>query len=143
MTQNIISPQKYHARPWHVSLFSFRNLFLSLPEPSAAPVFVRDKIRTSSTSLNLVWQPPPVDSLNGEILGYELTYRPVREATPRKVTISEDILRIQVRGHTSRGSVHYELLQHRRNELITIMQCKNVTCPIIETPRIVISAFEN
>ena len=44
--------------------------------PSGAPEFLADKISTSSTSLSVVWRPPPAATLNGEFLGYEMTYRP-------------------------------------------------------------------
>ncbi|TRY71536.1 hypothetical protein TCAL_12498, partial [Tigriopus californicus] len=64
-------------------------------KPSGSPTFLRDKISTSSTSLSIVWQPPPKQTLNGEFLGYEMTYRPKNERRSTKLTINEDILRIQ------------------------------------------------
>ena len=43
--------------------------------PSGAPTFLRSKISTLSTSLDIYWEPPSVASINGEFLGYILTYR--------------------------------------------------------------------
>ena len=74
--------------------------------PSGAPAFLTDKISTSSTSLSVVWRPPPKATLNGEFLGYQLTYRvaptsplPSRNSASGMTTINinEDMLRIQVR----------------------------------------------
>ena len=81
-----------------------------LAGPSGAPEFLADKISTSSTSLSVVWRPPPAATLNGEFLGYEMTYRPAAIAAAaasdndigagagvaKKVAINEDMLRIQV-----------------------------------------------
>ncbi len=49
--------------------------------------------------MSLVWSPPASDSLNGEFLGYVLTYRPVEafaEDATNTININEDILRVQV-----------------------------------------------
>ena len=80
-----------------------------LSGPSGAPEFLADKISTSSTSLSVVWRPPPASTLNGEFLGYEMTYRTaasdedvsdndiaVGSGTAKKIAINEDMLRIQV-----------------------------------------------
>ena len=83
-----------------------------LAGPSGAPEFLADKISTSSTSLSVVWRPPPAATLNGEFLGYEMTYRPAAAiaaaavasdndigagaGVAKKVAINEDMLRIQV-----------------------------------------------
>ena len=84
------------------------------PGPSGAPEFLADKISTSSTSLSVVWRPPPASTLNGEFLGYEMTYRTATAAaggaaavsdndigvggtgSAKKIAINEDMLRIQV-----------------------------------------------
>ena len=83
------------------------------PGPSGAPEFLADKISTSSTSLSVVWRPPPASTLNGEFLGYEMTYRTAAAAggaaalsdndigrvgtgSAKKIAINEDMLRIQV-----------------------------------------------
>ena len=80
------------------------------PGPSGAPEFLADKISTSSTSLSVVWRPPPASTLNGEFLGYEMTYRTataggaavsdndigVGTGSAKKIAINEDMLRIQV-----------------------------------------------
>ena len=66
---------------------------------------------TSSTSLSVVWRPPPASTLNGEFLGYEMTYRKASDdndvegggggeaAAAKKMAINEDMLRVQVGGH--------------------------------------------
>jgi len=46
-------------------------------EPSAAPVFLKSRITTLPTALDLHWDAPPSASINGEFLGYVLTYRPL------------------------------------------------------------------
>ena len=61
---------------------------------------------TSSSSLSVVWRPPPANTLNGEFLGYALAYRAVVAggAEPAgggpgvagTVDINEDVLRVQV-----------------------------------------------
>jgi len=45
-------------------------------KPASAPTFTKSKITTLPTSLDLHWSPPPNDSINGEFLGYVLTYPP-------------------------------------------------------------------
>lgn len=44
--------------------------------PSGRPKFIRERLSTSSTTLSLVWEPPPLASLNAEFRGYQLTYKP-------------------------------------------------------------------
>ena len=50
--------------------------FFSSVGPSGRPKFIRERLSTSSTSLSLVWAPPPQSSINAEFGGYELTYKP-------------------------------------------------------------------
>ena len=50
--------------------------FFSTVGPSGRPKFIRERLSTSSTSLSLVWAPPPQSSINAEFGGYELTYKP-------------------------------------------------------------------
>ena len=89
------------------------------PGPSGAPEFLADKISTSSTSLSVVWRPPPASTLNGEFLGYEMTYRKVSdndieggggEAAAKRMAINEDMLRVQV---SPRGAQEREKLSTR------------------------------
>ena len=47
-------------------------LFLA---PSGKPTITAAH-NTSSTSIQLSWRPPPTSSLNGEFLGYRISYRP-------------------------------------------------------------------
>jgi len=44
--------------------------------PSGRPKFIRERLSTSSTSLSLVWAPPPQFTINAEFRGYQLTYKP-------------------------------------------------------------------
>ena len=57
-----------------------------------------------------MWRPPPASTLNGEFLGYEMTYRTMAAGgaavsdndigggtgSAKKIAINEDMLRIQV-----------------------------------------------
>ena len=54
------------------------------PEPASAPTFTKSKITTLPTSLDLHWSPPPNDSINGEFLGYVLTYQPVNRGVDER-----------------------------------------------------------
>lgn len=51
-------------------------------EPSAAPEGVSCE-SASSTSLRVSWRPPPIESQNGELAGYELRYQRVSGAGSR------------------------------------------------------------
>jgi hypothetical protein len=76
------------------------DFFLPISGPSGSPEFLSDKISTSSTSLSVVWQPPTRSTLNGEFLGYEMTYKVAGASDGRnakRIRINEDMLRIQVR----------------------------------------------
>jgi hypothetical protein len=79
---------------------SFRFLsFFYLTVPSGRPVFIREKISTSLHGLHLVWRPPPLGSINGEFLGYQLAYRPsnFRSANRTLVYINAKHLNVQVK----------------------------------------------
>ena len=63
-----------------------------------------------------MWRPPPASTLNGEFLGYEMTYRKVSdndieggggggEAAAKRMAINEDMLRVQV---STRGAQERE-----------------------------------
>ena len=64
--------------------------------PSGAPTFLRSKISTLSTSLDVYWEPPPVSSINGEFLGYILSYRPGQAAERTKIEIRDESFKTQV-----------------------------------------------
>ena len=77
-----------------------KSLFRSPLGPSGRPKFIRERLSTSSTSLSLVWAPPPATTLNAEFRGYELTYKPTNYITQNttKLHISvKDPISIQVR----------------------------------------------
>ena len=59
-----------------LQVFALQKLFFSSVGPSGRPKFIRERLSTSSTSLSLVWAPPPQSSINAEFGGYELTYKP-------------------------------------------------------------------
>ena len=61
-----------------------------------APEFLKEKISTSSSSLSVVWRPPPVSSLNGEFLGYEMTYKAENDNGMELLEIKDNSLRVQV-----------------------------------------------
>ena len=60
------------------------HLNTSPSEPASAPTFLKSKITTLPTSLDLHWTPPPHDSINGEFLGYVLTYQVQRQSSQKK-----------------------------------------------------------
>ena len=53
-----------------------KKLLFFLTGPSGRPKFIRERLSTSSSTLSLVWAPPPQSSLNAEFRGFELTYKP-------------------------------------------------------------------
>ena len=60
------------------------HLNTSPSEPASAPTFLKSKITTLPTSLDLHWTPPPNDSINGEFLGYVLTYQVLRHCNDQR-----------------------------------------------------------
>ena len=79
--------------------FSDGYFLLLFAGPSGAPEFLPDKISTSSDSLSVVWRPPPRSSLNGEFMGYEMSWRRegANAAAAKTASINEDVMRVQVR----------------------------------------------
>ena len=69
---------------------------MSSSGPSGAPTFLRSKISTLSTSLDVYWDPPSVSSINGEFLGYILSYRPGQAAERIKIEIRDESFKAQV-----------------------------------------------
>ena len=68
-----------------------------VPGPSGAPVFRRSKITTLSTGLDIYWDPPPINTINGEFLGYILTYRPAERLDKKVIQVRDESLKTQVR----------------------------------------------
>ena len=64
--------------------------------PSERPIFLRDKISTSLHQLNLVWKPPPLGSINGEFLGYQLTYRPANFRSANKTILNINVKHLNI-----------------------------------------------
>ena len=64
--------------------------------PSGTPSFIPSKISQLSTSLDVYWEPPPVSSINGEFLGYILSYRPQNSAEFTKIDVRDESFKTQV-----------------------------------------------
>ena len=64
--------------------------------PSGTPRFIPNKISQLSTSLDVYWEPPAVSSINGEFLGYILSYRPGQAAVRTKIEIRDESFKTQV-----------------------------------------------
>ena len=64
--------------------------------PSGTPSFIPSKISQLSTSLDVYWEPPPVSSINGEFLGYILSYRPKNNAEFTKIDVRDESFKTQV-----------------------------------------------
>ena len=47
---------------------------------------------THSTGLDIYWDPPPVSSINGEFLGYILTYRPAERYDKKVIEVRDESL---------------------------------------------------
>ena len=73
--------------------------------PSKAPSFRRSKIMTHSTGLDIYWDPPPISSINGEFLGYILTYRPAERYDKKVIEVRDESLKTQVIGRGEIGVV--------------------------------------
>ena len=64
--------------------------------PSGSPTFVRSKISTLSTGLDVYWDPPSASSINGEFLGYILTVRTENSPEKTKIQIRDESFKTQV-----------------------------------------------
>lgn len=71
--------------------------------PSGRPEFLRERLSTSSTSLSLVWQPPPKSTLNGEFLGYLLTYKPTNYEAINATNVTVSVKDLRVQNYTIRN----------------------------------------
>ena len=90
---------------------------LSFLGPSGRPKFIRERLSTSSTSLSLVWAPPPPSTLNAEFRGYQLTYKPTNYITQNTTQLHisvKDPISIQVRQQTT-------LLYRGKSDLFKIL----------------------
>ena len=86
-----------------------KSLF-SIQGPSGRPKFIRERLSTSSTSLSLVWAPPPPSTLNAEFRGYQLTYKPTNYITQNTTQLHisvKDPISIQVRQQTTLLCIGY------------------------------------
>ena len=63
--------------------------------PSGRPTFLRQRISTLSTGFNLQWDPPLQTSINGEFLGYILTFRPKARYIKKTIEIRDESLKSQ------------------------------------------------
>ena len=64
--------------------------------PSGTPSFIPSKISQLSTGLDVYWEPPAMASINGEFLGYILSYRPGQAAERIKIEIRDESFKTQV-----------------------------------------------
>ena len=64
--------------------------------PSGTPSFIPSKISQLSTGLDVYWEPPSMASINGEFLGYILSYRPGQAAERIKIEIRDESFKTQV-----------------------------------------------
>ena len=80
--------------------------------PSGSPTFVRRKISSLSTGLDVYWDPPAAASINGEFLGYILTYR--TEASPERT-------RIEIRDESFKTQVGRDSQSQDRENLTGIL----------------------
>ena len=58
---------------------------------------------THSTGLDVYWDPPPLSTINGEFLGYILTYRPAERYDKKVIEIRDESLKPQVIGCIDNG----------------------------------------
>lgn len=75
---------------WHFIFFSV---------PSRSPINVT-AFNTSSTSINVTWEPVPDDHVNGIVLGYRLFYKQADKAINdfSNLTVNSSIFDIEING---------------------------------------------
>ena len=66
------------------------------PGPSGSPSFILSKISQLSTSLDVYWEPPSMASINGEFLGYILSYRPQSSAEFTRIEVRDESFKTHV-----------------------------------------------
>ena len=64
--------------------------------PSGSPKFLRSKISTLSTSLDVYWEPPAPTSINGEFLGYILSVTPEHSLEKINIEVKDESFKTQV-----------------------------------------------
>ena len=74
--------------------------------PSGTPSFIPSKISLLSAGLDVYWEPPSMASINGEFLGYILSYRPGLAAERIKIEIRDESFKTQVDVLCSISSLH-------------------------------------
>ena len=67
-----------------------------LSGPSGTPSFIPSKISQLSTGLDVYWEPPSMASINGEFLGYILSYRPQSSVEFTRIEVRDESLKTQV-----------------------------------------------
>ena len=77
----------------YLSIYITLSIYL---EPAGKPVFLRDKIICLSQGFELYWTPPTLSSINGEFMGYVMTYRPTDSHDTTKLIVTDESLKIQV-----------------------------------------------
>ncbi|KAF2362294.1 Fibronectin type III, partial [Trinorchestia longiramus] len=67
-------------------------------EPEGKPVFTSAH-NTSSTSIELHWKPPPLNTIHGEFLGYKLTLQPRYDdvTNPPPPNVLRDTIEIEIK----------------------------------------------
>ena len=83
----------------YLSLYLYLSIYITLSiylEPAGKPVFLRDKIICLSQGFELYWTPPTLSSINGEFMGYVMTYRPTDSHDTTKLIVTDESLKIQV-----------------------------------------------
>lgn len=80
-----------------LSLFYGISFFFSVP--SRSPINVT-AFKTSSTSINVTWEPVPDDHVNGIVLGYRLFYKQADKAINdfSNLTVNSSIFDIEING---------------------------------------------
>ena len=73
---------------------------IDFPVPSGKPTITAAH-NTSSTSIQLIWRPPPKSSINGEFLGYQISHRPRNDNSSGNVlTVQQQIKDPEVTQYT-------------------------------------------
>lgn len=74
----------------------------------------------SDTSIRLSWKPPPIDSVNGEHLGYRISYRKHYQDMSRT---GEDVRRVTIRDPDARVHDLKVLETFKYVQVIVLLSC--------------------
>lgn len=66
--------------------------------PEGSPQIIQASNMNSSNSIKLAWLPPPNNTINGELVGFKITYRP-RDQPQKETEITLENSNIQVNLH--------------------------------------------